>query len=355
MPPTTARSALILRPSEDQSSPLHARLERRLFGFAALCFVLCFLVLASIGVGARPITLPTVVDALLHPDTSRDALVVWQLRLPRTVLGVIVGAALGLAGALMQALTRNPLADPGLLGINAGASFCVVVAISAFGVTNYTGLVWFAIFGAMAVALLIYLLAASPVSAVERVRLILAGAAVSATLGAITGIITMVDSQAFDTYRFWVVGALNGQTVDSLWQILPFAVPGGLIGLAIAGQLNAVALGDDIARSLGVRLGLLKVAGFASIALLCGAATAAAGPIGFVGLVIPHALRLLLGPDWRWVLPYSLLAGPILVLASDIIGRIIAPPGEIEVGIITAFLGAPVLLKLVTATRKERP
>jgi iron complex transport system permease protein len=195
----------------------------------------------------------------------------------------------------------------------------------------------------------------SPASSVERVRLILAGAAISASLGAVTGIITMVDSQAFDSYRFWVVGALNGQTVDSLWQVIPFAASGGLIGLALSGQLNAVALGDDVARALGVRLGLLKAAGFASIALLCGAATAAAGPIGFVGLVIPHALRLLLGPDWRWVLPYSLLAGPILVLASEIVGRVIAPPGEIEVGIVTAFIGAPVLLKLVTSARKERP
>lgn len=356
MPPAATRPSQTLPAGiPEQNGSLRARMERRITGFVMLAILFCLLVLVSIAVGARPISLPTVVDALLHPDAGRDALVVWQLRLPRTALGIVVGAALGLAGALMQALTRNPLADPGLLGINAGASFCVVIAISLFGITSYSGLVWFAIFGAMAVAVLVYLLAMSPASSVERVRLILAGAAISASLGAVTGIITMVDTQAFDSYRFWVVGALNGQTVESLWQVIPFAASGGLIGLALSGQLNAVALGDDVARALGVRLGLLKAAGFASIALLCGAATAAAGPIGFVGLVIPHALRLLLGPDWRWVLPYSLLAGPILVLASDIVGRVIAPPGEIEVGIVTAFIGAPVLLKLVTSARKERP
>lgn len=335
-------------------SPLRVSAARRLTGLMALSVTLFALVVLSLAVGARPIAPQTVVQSLFAPDGGRDALVVWQLRMPRTLLGILVGVCLGLAGGLMQALTRNPLADPGLLGINAGASLAVVLAISLFGITSYAGYVWFAIFGAMASALVVQILATSPVSSVERVRLILAGAAISASFGAVTGIITMVDSQAFDSYRFWVVGALSGQTADSLWSVLPFALTGTAIGIGLSGQFNAVALGDDLARALGVKLGLLKAAGFAAIALLCGAATAAAGPIGFVGLVVPHAMRLMLGPDWRWILPYSLLAGPILILLSDIIGRVLTPPSEIEVGIVTAFIGAPILLWLIVASRREK-
>lgn len=336
------------------SALLHSPSARRLTGLVALLLLLIGLFVASLAIGARPIPPFTVLQALISPDGGREALVVWQLRMPRTLLGVLVGACLGLAGGLMQALTRNPLADPGLLGINAGAAFCVVIAISVFGITSYQGYVWFAIFGAMAIAVLVHLLAAHPVSAIERTRLVLAGAAISASLGATTGIITMVDSRAFDSYRFWVVGSLSGQTAASLWSVLPFAIVGTAIGAGLSGQFNVMALGDDLARALGVRIRLLKSAGFAAIALLCGAATAAAGPIGFVGLVVPHAMRLMLGPDWRWILPYSLVAGPVLVLASDIIGRVLTPPSEIEVGIVTAFIGAPVLLWLIASWRRDK-
>lgn len=328
----------------------HVSLKRqslRALGLLALVVLLAALVLLSIGVGARPIDPGTVWQALVARDGGRDAIIVWQLRLPRTLLGVLVGAALGLGGAMMQALTRNPLAGPGLLGINAGAAFLVVLAISVFGITSFSGYVWFALLGCGVTAAIVFALAGRSSSSVQQIRLVLAGAAISACLGAITGIITMFDAQTFDSYRFWVVGSLDNRTPDVAFQVMPIIGAGAAIALTMGGRLNAIALGDDIGRTLGVKLGQTRVLSFVSIALLCGSATAAAGPVGFVGLMVPHAVRLIVGPDWRWILPYSLLAGPVIVLASDIIGRVVARPGELEVGIVTAFIGAPVLLWLV--------
>lgn len=309
--------------------------------------LLAVLILLSIGVGARPIYLGTVFQSLVSPDGSRDTIIVWQLRLPRTMLGLLVGIALGLGGAMMQALTRNPLAGPGLLGINAGAAFLVVIAISVFGITSFSGYVWFALLGCGLTAALVYSLSGRSSSSVQQVRLVLAGAAISACLGALTGVITMFNAQTFDSYRFWVVGSLDNRTPEVAFQVMPIIAVGAVLALALGGRLNALALGDDIGRSLGVKLGQVRALSFISIALLCGGATAAAGPVGFVGLMVPHAVRLIVGPDWRWILPYSVIAGPIVVLASDIVGRVVARPGELEVGIVTAFIGAPVLLWLV--------
>ena len=305
------------------------------------------LFLLSIAVGARPIDPAIVWRALVENDGGRDAIIVWQLRLPRTLLGVLVGLALGLGGAMMQALTRNPLAGPGLLGINAGAALLVVLAISVFGVTSFSGYVWFALVGCGLTAAIVYALSGRSDSPVQQVRLVLAGAAISACLGAVTGIITMANSQTFDSYRFWVVGSLDNRTPDVAFQVMPVIAVGAVLALALGGRLNAIALGDDVGRTLGVRLGQVRLLSFIAIALLCGGATAAAGPIGFVGLMVPHAVRLIVGPDWRWILPYSVLTGPVIVLASDIVGRVVARPGELEVGIVTAFIGAPVLLWLV--------
>ncbi|MFK3985749.1 FecCD family ABC transporter permease [Micromonospora sp. NPDC050397] len=309
--------------------------------------VLVLLVTVSVAVGSRTIPLSTVWHVLWQPDGSRDSIVVWQLRMPRTLLGIAVGAALGLAGAVMQGLTNNPLADPGILGVNAGAALAVATAISVFGVTQVQGYLWFAFLGAALAATLVYGLGSRGTGRAGQIRLVLAGAALSASLGACTGVITMFDSAAFDSYRFWVVGALDNRDDTVLGQIAPFLAVGALLALTLPRQLNAMALGEDIGRALGVRAVRMRLVAFAAVTLLCGAATAAAGPIGFVGLVVPHAVRLTVGPDQRWVLPYSLLTAPILLLGSDLVGRTVSRPAEIEVGIVTAFVGAPVLLWLV--------
>jgi iron complex transport system permease protein len=336
------------------AAPTQARRVARGLGLLVLLTALVALVLASISLGSRPLPLAQVWPLLWQPDGSVESAIVWQMRLPRTALGVLVGAALGVAGGLMQALTRNPLADPGLLGINAGAALAVVLAMSVLGISSYLGTVGFALLGAMLAAVGVYALSSSAAPSTQQVRLLLAGTAISACLAACTGIVTLFDSTTFDAYRFWVVGALDGRNAHVLWPMLPLVLAGCGIALWQARALDAMALGDEFGQALGLRLKPVRIWSFIAIALLCGAATAAAGPIAFVGLVIPHAVRLLVGPHWRWILPYGLLAGPVLVLGSDTIGRLIAVPSEIEVGIVTAFIGAPVLLALVQRGRTGR-
>ncbi|MFJ5227341.1 FecCD family ABC transporter permease [Streptomyces sp. NPDC088400] len=314
--------------------------------------ILVLLLLVSLGVGARSVPLDTVWRVLFQDDGSPDAIIVWRLRVPRTALAIVIGAALALAGVVMQAITRNPLAEPGIVGVNSGASFAVVIAIAGFHVTSVSGYVWFAFAGAVLAALVVYTLTSGATRSHHHTRLVLAGAALSASLGAFTGILTMFNTTAFDSYRFWVVGSLENRGTEALPAILPFVVVGMLIALVLGPSLNALALGDDVGAALGLRVPWVRAAGFLSIMLLCGASTAAAGPIAFVGLVVPHVLRLLLGPDLRWLLAFSLPGGAVLLLLSDIVGRVIVPPGEIEVGIVTAFIGAPVLLWLVVR-RKE--
>ncbi|MEV7422673.1 MULTISPECIES: FecCD family ABC transporter permease [unclassified Streptomyces] len=324
----------------------------RAAALAACLAVVLLLVLVSLGVGARSIPLETVWRVLTHDDGSPEAIIVRQLRMPRTVLAVAIGAALALAGVVMQAITRNPLAEPGIVGINSGASFAVVIAIAAFGVTSVSGYIWFAFTGAVLAALLVHSLTAGSARGHHHTRLVLAGAALSASLGAGTGILTMFNTTAFDSYRFWVVGSLENRGSEALTAALPFIAVGALIALALGPSLNALALGDETGAALGLRVPWVRAAGFLSIMLLCGASTAAAGPISFVGLVVPHVLRLLLGPDLRRLLLFSLPGGAILLLLSDITGRVVARPGEMEVGIVTAFVGAPVLLWLVTRRRE---
>jgi iron complex transport system permease protein len=293
-----------------------------------------------------------VIDQLLHGDTtSDDGIVVRTLRLPRTLIGLSVGAALGLAGALMQALTRNPLADPGILGVNAGASAAVVTGIAVFGITSPSGYVWFALVGAGIASVVVYVLGSRGRSAATPVRLALAGAAITAALTAFVYGLVLLNRSAFDSYRFWAVGALAGRPMSVLLQTGPFLLAGALVALALARPLNALALGDDTGHALGANPARTRAFGVVAITLLCGGAVAAAGPIGFVGLTVPHVARAITGPDQRWVLPYSMLLAPILLLGSDVLGRIIARPGEIEVGIVTAFVGAPVFIWIARRAR----
>ncbi|MGH9136736.1 MAG: FecCD family ABC transporter permease [Acidimicrobiales bacterium] len=302
----------------------------------------------SVAYGSKTIPLGTVVDAFADFDpTSNDHLIVRELRLPRTVIGLIVGAALGLAGAVMQGVTRNPLADPGLLGIEAGASLAVVAAIAAFGVATLSSYVWFALLGAAMASVVVYGLGSLGRGGATPVKLALAGMAVSALLSSVTSTVLLLDVATLDQFRFWVVGALAGRDDAIAWDVAPFLAVGGGLALAIGWTLNTLALGDDAAKGLGQRVMLIRgVAGLAVI-LLCGAATAAAGPIGFVGLTVPHIATAICGADYRWILPWSTLLAPVLLVGADVIGRVIARPGELQVGIVTAFVGAPFFIALV--------
>jgi iron complex transport system permease protein len=312
---------------------------------AALLVVVCWV---SIAVGAKPIPLGTVVDALLHPDlTLEDHLIVRDLRLPRTEVGLLVGAALGLSGAVMQGVSRNPLADPGILGISAGASFMVVVAIHVFGIGSLYGYVWFAFAGAAASAVVVYAVGSLGREGATPVKLSLAGAAVTTLLGSLTTAILLFDVSTLDQFRFWAVGSLAGRDAQIATSLLPFMTLGVLAALACGPALNALALGDDMARGLGQRVERARVACVGAVVVLCGAATAAAGPIVFVGLVVPYAARYVTGPDYRWILPYCLVLAPLFILCADILGRVVIRPAELQVGIVTAAVGAPFFVWLV--------
>jgi iron complex transport system permease protein len=284
----------------------------------------------------------------VHFDRSTyDHLIVRDLRLPRTEVGVLAGVALGLSGAVMQGVARNPLADPGILGVNAGAALMVVLAIYALGITNLFGYVWFAFAGAASASVAVYAIGSLGREGATPVKLSLAGAAVTVFLGSITTAILLLDVATLDQYRFWAVGSLAGRDADIALGLAPFVLCGSLLALACGPALNSLALGDELARGLGLRVGRARATGAAAVVILCGAATAAAGPIGFVGLVVPHVARLLCGPDYRWILPYSAVLAAILLLAADILGRIVVRPGELQVGIVTAAIGAPFFVWLV--------
>ncbi|MEV2278549.1 iron chelate uptake ABC transporter family permease subunit [Nocardiopsis sp. NPDC049922] len=324
-------------------------------GLIVLAAVLALVALLSLWVGARDLPAATTWRLLWHPDASDEALIVHGYRIPRVLLGTAVGVALGLSGALTQALTRNPLGDPALLGVSMGASTGVVVAIAFVGVSGYTGYVWFALLGAVTASVAVYVIGTAGHGRAAPERLILVGAAFTAVLGAFNTGVLMLDPNAFDEFRFWNVGSLAGRYHDVLWPMLPFVGAGVLLALGLARPLNTLALGDDLGIALGARVARTRLLTALAVMLLCGAATAAAGPIAFVGLAVPHAARILVGPDQRWVLAYSTLLAPILLLASDIVGRLLGAPGELQVGIVTAFLGAPVFIALCRRRRLVDP
>ena len=322
--------------------------RRQLAGLGIAVLLLALAVAASLVVGSRSIPLGTVLEALVRPDLGvTDHTVVLDLRVPRTAIGLLAGLALGLAGALMQGITRNPLADPGLLGVNAGASLFVVAGIAWFGVTSALGYVWFAFAGAFAAAVIVYVVGSLGREGATPVKLALAGTALTASLTSLITIVLLSDSAAFDKYRFWSAGSLVARDLDSTLQLAPFIGVGVLLCLVAGRMLNALALGDDLARGLGQNLVAARIVCAVAVVLLCGSATAMAGPIVFVGLAVPHIARRFTGPDYRWILLYSAVLGPVLLLAADVLGRVIAQPGEIEAGLVVAFLGAPMLIALV--------
>ncbi|ORI15398.1 iron ABC transporter permease [Rhodococcus sp. 1168] len=331
----------------EQSGGLAETNSRRALGLLVLLGVLAAICLLSIAVGTKYIPPSEVWDALFHFDESSNHVIIREIRVPRTVLGLIVGVALGVSGALIQAMTRNPLADPGILGVNAGAAFFVALAVGMLGFTGIWSYIWFAFLGAILATVAVYALGSMSRAGATPIRLTLSGIALSAVLGGITSGMLLLDPDAFDKMRLWGAGSLAGRGLDISLAISPFVIVGSVLALVIARPLNALALGDDLARSLGAKVNSTRVIGVVAVTLLAGAATAAAGPIGFVGLMIPHMVRWFVGPDQRWILLYTVVAAPCLLLLSDIVGRLVIRPGELQVGIVTAFVGAPVLIFLV--------
>lgn len=314
-------------------------------GAVALAMVAIVL---SLGVGARPVAPSVVLDALANYDPSNnDHVVVVTQRVPRTVIGLFTGLALALAGTVMQGLTRNPFADPGLLGVNAGASTAVLLAITVFGVTRPEGFVWFAFGGAAVAALVVAAVGSRGADGANPAKLALTGAAVTAGLTAVTLLILTTQSAALDVYRFWSVGSLTGRGLDTVAVVLVPLLIGVLLAITTARGLNLIALGEDTATGLGHSVTRTRGVGIAGTVLLAGAATALAGPIVFLGLVVPHALRALIGGSYGRLMAAGIPFGAALLLIADVVGRVIAPPGEVQAGVVVAFVGAPVLIALV--------
>ncbi len=321
---------------------------------SAALLALCVL---SMAFGALSVPLDQVWDTLVgQAPSTRIENVIWSVRVPRTALGLAAGAALGLSGALMQALTRNPLADPGVLGVSAGAAFAIVFSVGVLGLGSVYGYIWFAFAGALAASVLVYLLGGLGRSGTTPVKLALAGVAVTSLLFSLTSAIALTDPDALNRYRFWSAGSLANQGDEVLVRVLPFLAVGAVLALACAPALNSLALGDDVAASLGLRLGLTRVQGVLAVTLLTGGAVAVIGPVVFVGLVVPHIARVLaqyagVGPDHRWLLPLSAVLAPCLLLAADIAGRLLARPTEIQAGILVAFIGGPFFIAMVRRRR----
>nr|WP_042191314.1 iron chelate uptake ABC transporter family permease subunit [Kibdelosporangium sp. MJ126-NF4]CEL19991.1 ABC-type Fe3+-siderophore transport system, permease component [Kibdelosporangium sp. MJ126-NF4]CTQ97215.1 ABC-type Fe3+-siderophore transport system, permease component [Kibdelosporangium sp. MJ126-NF4] len=318
------------------------------FGLLAVIVALAVLTVLSITVGSVSVPARAAFDAFFSFDpTNNEHLIVRESRLPRTIVGLLAGAALGLAGAVMQGLARNPLADPGILGVNAGAALFVVFGISVFGVVSVTGYVWFGFVGAALAALLVYRIGAMGRDGATPVKLALSGAATSAALASLTTAILLTDTDAFERFRFWQVGSIAGRDMGIVGQALPFLAVGVLLALICGRLLNALSLGDDVAQSLGVNVKAGQAFAALAVVVLSGTATAIAGPIAFIGLAVPHVARLITGPDYRWILPFSMVLAPSLLLAADVVGRIITSPAEVQVGVVTAVIGAPVFIALV--------
>ncbi|MHC3002604.1 FecCD family ABC transporter permease [Gordonia sp. GN26] len=338
----------------------------RVLGIPVLVAVLVGLVVASVLFGTRPVPLDEVwasfADGIseiwaalldlrmpaISKDTDVDG-IVWDLRVPRTLLGLFAGLAVGAAGALTQGHTRNPIADPGILGVNAGAACAVVAGIYLVGITSPVAFMFFGLLGAIIAATVVFGLSA--LSGSSPLTLVLAGTGLTAMLTAITSSIVLVDTNSLDQWRFWSVGSTAGRGIDVFWASLPFIGVGLVFALASGFFLNVLSLGDDMTKALGSRVVLIRALGILTITLLIGAATAACGPIVFLGLVVPHIARAFVGADYRWIIPYSALLGGILLVGCDILGRVVARPGEVQVGVMLALVGAPFLIFMVRRQR----
>lgn len=326
----------------------------KLIGVLALLLILLIMcVVASLAFGSRMIGFSELLDGLFHPDVQSHEANVIRQRIVRTIFSLMCGAALGVSGALMQAVTRNPIADPSILGVNTGASLFVVMGIAFFNINSAGEYIWLAIIGAFITAIFVFGIGSMGSGGATPLKLVLAGAATSAILSSLVVAIMIPRSNVMDQFRFWQVGSVGSGSWDLIYLFIPFLLVGIVIAFFTAPALNALALGDDVATGLGVRTGTIRLMAALGGVLLCGVATALAGPIGFIGLLATHLVRLVIGPDLRYVIPMSALSGAIILTASDVLGRILGSPSELEVGILTAFVGAPILI-LITMKAKMR-
>ncbi|MEU4834889.1 iron ABC transporter permease [Streptosporangium sp. NPDC023615] len=322
----------------------------RVLWLLVVLLVLAALTVASVALGSRDVTWSDVWTALGGADGSIEQAAVVK-RVPRTLLAIVVGAALGLSGAVMQGVTRNPLADPGILGVNMGASLFVVSAVAFFGLTSPVGYVWVAMAGAAVSAVFVYTVGSLGRGGATPLKLALAGAATSAAFASLVSAVVLPRNDIAGAFRLWQIGGVGGASYERIGQILPFLAVGFAVCLLSARALNSLALGDEIAAGLGERVVLIRATAALGAVVLCGASTAVAGPIAFVGLVVPHACRMLVGVDHRWLLPFSALVGASLLTAADVVGRVVARPQDIEVGIVTALIGAPFFIHIVRSQK----
>lgn len=331
-------------------------MKRTGLALAALTAGLAAAALLALMVGTRPLAPAQVWAALSAPDAADPAHVVLrELRLPRLAAGLVAGAALGLAGVLMQAVTRNPLAEPGLLGVNAGASFAVVLGAYIFGLTGGAALTALAFPGAALAATAVFVLGGAGRGGAGPVRLTLAGAALTALLMSLVGALVLMRTEALDVWRFWTVGSLSDAGSRPLAAMSAVAAAGALLALALGPALDALALGEAAARSLGARTAWVRAGTLAAVTALCGAAVSLAGPVAFLGLMAPHLARALVGPGVRPMLLTAGLIGPLVLLLADVAGRVILPPGEVRVGVMTALLGGPVFIAIARRMRLGAP
>ncbi|GAB3598075.1 FecCD family ABC transporter permease [Microbacterium tumbae] len=340
---------------ERRASATRAGARRRVLIVVGALLAVVVSVVISLSFGSRPVSIEEVVAGLsswLRGEIPEDiGAIAVQQRIPRTVLALVAGAALALSGALMQAITRNPIADPGILGVNTGAALAVVCGIAFFGITSAFQYLWLALIGAALAAIFVYIVGSVGAGGATPIKLALAGAATTAALSSLVSAVLLPRLAAMDVFRFWQVGGVAGADWQTMATIAPLLLIAVVAAFLSAPALNALALGDDVAVGLGVKIGRTRLIAAIAGVVLCAAVTAVAGPIGFVGLMVPHVVRMLAGPDQRWLLPLSALGGAVLLTLADTIGRLIGYPGETEAGIVTAFVGAPVLVVIARRTR----
>ena len=304
--------------------------------------------MASIGLGAADITLREVWQALVAFDeTSTNHLIIRTVRLPRSIIALLVGSAMAIAGAIMQGLTSNPLASPNILGVSTGAAFAVVLSTFMFGVSSLSTYAWFALAGGAITAGLVYLFAALGPGGVTPLNLTLAGTVFSTLIATLTSSILVLNQQTLEQVRFWLAGSLAGGDIDLVRQVVPYLVVGFLIALALGRHVTTLSLGDSVAKGLGQNTAWIKGLGAISVVLLVGGSVSIAGPIGFVGLIVPHLTRFLVGVDYRWILPYAAVFGAVILLIADIFARLIVRPLELPVGLVMPVLGAPFFIYLI--------
>ncbi|WP_148053044.1 Fe(3+)-siderophore ABC transporter permease [Atlantibacter hermannii] len=326
------------------------RLPGRMAALLGLLILLLLMMALSLSIGAKPVEFSVVLEALTGQCQSPDCTIIRDVRLPRTLAGLLAGGALGVSGALMQTLSRNPLADPGLLGVNSGASFAIVVGTALLGLTSPMMLLALAFGGAMAASLVVAFTGSAGGGQLSPVRLTLAGVALAAVLEGLSSGISLLNPVVYDQLRFWQSGSLDIRTLATLKVVLLPVLLGLAIAMVLGRALNSLSMGSDTATALGSRVARTQIFGLVAITLLCGSATALVGPIAFIGLMMPHLSRWLMGQDHRWTLPATLLATPLLLLLADVTGRLIVP-GELRVSVVSAFIGAPVLIYLVRRRR----